>query len=125
MGNRTIAAVVVTAVVVVCLMFLGLRYGGHLTGSSHDEAADDTSNASTQDQSQPQPPQFPKMELQGQFAGPLKGTMIQRWRDPVDGTICYIYLPMVVHHKPAPSGYVEYGSNTIGSISCIREAAAK
>ena len=90
MGNRTIAAVVVTAVVVVCLMFLGLRYGGHLTGSSHDEAADDTSNASTQDQSQPQPPQFPKMELQGQFAGPLKGTRIQRWRDPVDGTICYI-----------------------------------
>ena len=45
--------------------------------------------------------------------------MIQRWRDPIDGTICYIYLPMVVHHTPAPSGYVEYGSSAIGSISCM------
>ena len=120
MINKTVASVAITAVVVAGVMLLGLRYGSRLIGSS----SDDTSNASTQDQAQQQPPQFPKMELQGQFAGPLKGTMIQRWRDPVDGTICYIYLPMVVHHKPAPSGYVEYGSSTIGSISCIRDPSA-
>jgi hypothetical protein len=62
---------------------------------------------------------LPRMQLERQFAGPLQDTLIQRWRDPVDGTICYLYLPMLgTHSAPTASGYVEYGANTIGSISC-------
>jgi hypothetical protein len=60
------------------------------------------------------------MQLERQFAGPLEDTIIQRWRDPADGTVCYIYLPITAAHStPLPSGYVEYGANTIGSISCF------
>jgi hypothetical protein len=80
--------------------------------------SDDTMTAQSATQ-QTQPPVFPHMQLQGQFAGPIVGTVIQRWRDPIDGTICYIYIPMIVQHKPAPSGYVQYGSNNVGSISCM------
>ena len=59
------------------------------------------------------------MLLERQFAGPLQDTIVQRWRDPVDGTICYIYLPITAPHSPpTQSGYVQYGANTIGSISC-------
>lgn len=60
-----------------------------------------------------------RMQLEGQFAGPLKDTIIQRWRDPSAGMICYVYLPVVVEHsKPTPTGFVQYGANGIGSISC-------
>ena len=79
-------------------------------------------------QQQPQlPPQqqpmewskLPRMQLERQFAGPLQDTVIQRWRDPVDGTICYVYLPILgTHTGPTASGYVQYGANTIGAISC-------
>jgi hypothetical protein len=63
--------------------------------------------------------QLPRMLLERQFAGPLQDTIVQRWRDPVDGTICYIYLPITAPHSPpTQSGYVQYGANTIGSISC-------
>jgi hypothetical protein len=68
----------------------------------------------------PAKPQFPHMELQAQYAGPLQDTIIQRWRDPIDGTVCYLYLPILVHHSPpTPSGFVEYGGNGVGSISCL------
>jgi hypothetical protein len=68
----------------------------------------------------PAKPQFPHMELQAQYAGPLQDTIIQRWRDPIDGTICYLYLPILVHHSPpTPTGFVEYGGNGVGSISCM------
>jgi hypothetical protein len=82
-----------------------------------------------QAQQQPaQPPsawdQLPRMQLERQFAGPLQDTVIQRWRDPVDGTVCYIYLPITAPHTPpTASGYVQYGANTIGSISCAAPAA--
>jgi hypothetical protein len=67
---------------------------------------------------------LPRMQLERQFAGPLQDTIIQRLRDPVDGTICYIYLPITaVHSAPTASGYVQYGANTIGSISCVAAAA--
>jgi hypothetical protein len=78
-------------------------------------------------QQQVQPPiqqptewsKLPRMQLERQFGGPLRDTLIQRWRDPVDGTICYLYLPILGSHSaPTASGYVEYGANTIGSISC-------
>ena len=45
------------------------------------------------------------------------------WRDPVDGTICYIYLPITAAHSPpTASGYVQYGPNTVGSMSCLAAA---
>jgi hypothetical protein len=62
---------------------------------------------------------LPRMQLERQYAGPLQDTIIQRWRDPADGTICYIYLPIAASHSPpTSSGYVQYGPNTIGSLSC-------
>jgi hypothetical protein len=63
---------------------------------------------------------LPRMQLERQFAGPLQDTIIQRWRDTVDDTVCYIYLPITVAHTPpTPAGYVQYGANTIGSLSCL------
>ena len=64
------------------------------------------------------------MAVQAQYGGPLQDTLIQRLRDPVDGTICYLYLPIAVHHKPPDkeTGYVEYGANSVGSISCFARA---
>jgi len=63
---------------------------------------------------------LPRMQLERQFAGPLQDTIVQRWRDPADGTICYIYLPITAEHTPpTPSGFVQYGPNTIGSLSCL------
>jgi len=61
----------------------------------------------------------PAMRLEGQFAGPLTDTTIERWRDPVDGTVCYIYMPIAVAHSEGPSGLVQYGSANIGSLSCF------
>jgi hypothetical protein len=64
------------------------------------------------------------MQLERQFAGPLQDTIIQRWRDPVDGTVCYIYLPIAAAHTPpTPTGYVQYGANTIGTVSCVAATA--
>jgi len=70
-------------------------------------------------------PTLPRMQLERQFAGPLQDTVIQRWRDPADGTVCYLYLPITAAHSlPTASGYVEYGANTIGSISCLPNLVA-
>jgi hypothetical protein len=69
---------------------------------------------------------LPRMKLERQFAGPLQDTVIQRWRDPIDGVVCYIYLPITAAHTPPTStGFVQYGANTIGSLSCLPPAAAK
>ncbi len=60
------------------------------------------------------------MILERQFAGPLQDTVIQRLRDPVDGTICYLYLPISAPHSPTTAtGFVQYGPNIIGSINCL------
>jgi hypothetical protein len=68
---------------------------------------------------------LPPIQLERQYAAPLQDTVIQRWRDPVDGTICYIYLLIrVVHSSPTGSGYVQYGPNTIGSMSCVAASPA-
>ena len=82
-----------------------------------------------QQPAQPAPQQFqqsaewaklPKMILERQFAGPLQDTVIQRLRDPVDGTICYLYLPISAPHSPpTATGFVQYGPNIIGSINCV------
>lgn len=63
---------------------------------------------------------MPLMQLEARYRGPFKDTMIQRWRDPIDGTICYLYLPIALPNaKVGKAGYLQYGSNTIGSISCL------
>lgn len=63
---------------------------------------------------------LPKMVLERQFAGPLQDTVIQRLRDTLDGTICYLYLPISAQHSPpTATGFVQYGANVIGSISCM------
>jgi len=60
------------------------------------------------------------MILERQFSGPLQDTVIQRLRDPLDGTVCYLYLPISASHSPTTAtGFVQYGSNTVGTISCI------
>jgi len=70
--------------------------------------------------------QMPRMQLERQYAGPLKDTLIQRWRDPADGTVCYIYLPINAPHTPQTgTGFVQYGPNAIGSISCMAGAAPR
>ncbi len=66
---------------------------------------------------------LPRMRLEHQFAGPLQDTVIQRLRDPVDGTVCYLYLPISAPHSPTTAtGFVQYGPNTIGSINCMAAA---
>ncbi|MGJ4998096.1 hypothetical protein [Bradyrhizobium sp. HKCCYLR20261] len=63
---------------------------------------------------------MPRMQLERQYAGPLQDTIVQRWRDPADGSVCYIYLPITVQHSPPTSaGFVQYGGNAIGTISCF------
>ena len=92
-----------------------------LTGASAQEAgAPPAANAPAAPQESGQWAKLPRMQLERQFAGPLQDTIIQRWRDPVDGVVCYIYLPITAAHTPpTPSGFVQYGANTIGSISCL------
>jgi hypothetical protein len=63
---------------------------------------------------------FPTMLLEKIYRGPLRDTIIQRWRDPIDGSVCYVYLPISAPLlPPAADGYVQYGASQIGSISCI------
>ena len=68
---------------------------------------------------------LPRMQFEQLFGGPLKDTVIQRWRDPQTGMVCYIYLPFTVQHTaPTATGAVQYGGNGIGSISCVEPTAA-
>jgi len=68
---------------------------------------------------------LPRMQIERQFAGPLQDTVIQRLRDPVDGTVCYLYLPISAPHSPVTNtGFVQYGPNAIGSINCMPGAPA-
>jgi hypothetical protein len=61
-----------------------------------------------------------RMQLEASYAGPLKDTVIQRWRDPTGEAVCYLYVPFTASHSPpTASGYVQYGPNTIGAISCV------
>jgi hypothetical protein len=82
---------------------------------------------SQQQSQQQQPPpsweRLPVMQLEAMYAGPLKDTTIQRWRD--GEAVCYLYIPFSAQHsQPTATGYVQYGSNTIGSISCFYAPAA-
>ncbi|HZF44693.1 MAG TPA: hypothetical protein VEZ26_00040 [Sphingomonadaceae bacterium] len=63
---------------------------------------------------------LPKMQLEAVYAAPLADTVIQRLRDPIDGTICFLYSPIEAPHSPpSSSGYVSYGGVNVGSISCV------
>jgi hypothetical protein len=84
-----------------------LLWGHNFFGGSDNDAA-------TQE-----PPPIRAWTLQAQYKGPLQDTLIQRWIDPDNGDVCYIYLPVIVQHsKPLDNGLVHYDSNAIGSISC-------
>lgn len=116
--SGTVAAWVLVAllVAVIGLQLLGVinlnaREKGAPGALSYAAASERLSSA---DRAHP-----PAMHLEGQFAGPLTDTTIERWRDPVDGTLCYIYMPIAVAHSPGPSGLLQYGSTNIGSISCF------
>ena len=50
---------------------------------------------------------------------PLEATTIQRFVDPETGVLCYLYTPYVVSNARDESGNIVYGSNNIGSISCV------
>jgi hypothetical protein len=68
---------------------------------------------------------MPRMQLEAEYAGPMKDTTIQRWRDPGLNAVCYLYVPFTAQHSPpTATGYVQYGSNTIGSISCLAVLAS-
>ena len=69
---------------------------------------------------------LPKMQLEQMFGGPFQDTIIQRLRDPQTGALCYLYLPFTVQHSARTAlGSVQYGPNTIGSISCLESAAPR
>lgn len=71
-------------------------------------------------QAAPQWDSFPLMLLEKVYRGPLRDTIIQRWWDPIDGSVCFLYIPISTPLLPPPAeGYVQYGPNQIGSISCI------
>jgi hypothetical protein len=121
----TIAWLLVAALVVVLSLnaadIINLRlgsFGGEQQAAGSAGPLSDYADAAEKlkgaDQSQPL-----HVELEGQYPGPLQDTVIQRWRDPVDGTVCYIYLPIAVAHTAGPQGLVQYGSGNIGSISCL------
>jgi hypothetical protein len=83
--------------------------------------AHQTSTAASTPTHSSDPTKVGRMVLQAQFSGPLKDTVVQRWKDPTTGDACYIYLPIVVQHSPpTPTGFVQYGANGIGSISCLK-----
>lgn len=50
----------------------------------------------------------------------VRDTVIQRWRDPVDGSVCHRNIPISAPLLPPAQngGFAQYGPNTIGSISC-------
>ena len=64
---------------------------------------------------------LPMMILEQVSRGPLPDTVIQRWRDPVNSSSCYMYVPVSAPlAAPQPgSNFFQYGPNIIGSISCV------
>ncbi len=66
-----------------------------------------------------------EIRLTGQFPGPFQDTLIQRWVDTQNGNTCYLYIPVILPSagsQPAAGGQMAtrfYGSNSMGSISCV------
>lgn len=59
------------------------------------------------------------MLLERIYRGPIKDTIIERLRDPIDGSVCYLYLPISVPQQPPAGGYAQYGAASLGNISCV------
>ena len=118
---RTVAGLVVLVLVALFAYSLGSRSGAPQTEQqvqANLQAPEVNPGTSSQPNNNERRP-IGHMKLEAQFAGPLKSTIIQRWRDDEAGLTCYIYLPILVpHSKPLANGLVFYGPNTIGSISC-------
>ena len=98
------------------ILILALYFSATGRFSQNDELAYASASGrlAAADRSQPL-----HMRLEAQFPGPLKDTTVERWRDPVDGSVCYIYLPIAVAHGEGPNGFVQYGAANIGTISCF------
>ena len=64
---------------------------------------------------------LPPLVVERVYRGPLRDTVVQRLRDPVDGATCFIYVPMSAG-VAAQGQFLVYGGNTIGSISCFGPA---
>lgn len=111
-----VAWALAAALLVVLIVFI-VTADPRLRRGDEKDYAEKSAMLSSADRAEPL-----RMHLEGQYPGPLQDTLIQRWRDPVDGTVCYIYLPVAVAHASGPQGLVQYGSANIGSISCMRAA---
>lgn len=98
----------------ILILVVFLFVTGRFSQSDELAYASASGRLSAADRSQPL-----HMRLEAEFPGPLKDTTIERWRDPVDGSVCYIYLPIAVAHGEGPNGLVQYGAANIGSISCF------
>jgi hypothetical protein len=87
---------------------------------AHPPATQPTAPPAAAASANPEWSSFPTMLLEKIYRGPLRDTIIQRWRDPIDGSVCFVYMPISTPLLPPPAeGYVQYGPNQIGSISCI------
>ena len=64
-------------------------------------------------------PDLPRMVSVDAFAGPFPFTAIQKLQDPKNGVTCYLYIPVRANFIRDEQG-PNYGSTSIGSISCIR-----
>jgi hypothetical protein len=107
----------VAAVLLVALVAFIITADPRLSRTSEKSYSEKSAALAGADRAEPL-----RMRLEGQYPGPLQDTLIQRWRDPVDGTVCYVYLPVAVAHAAGPNGLVQYGSAQIGSISCMHAA---
>lgn len=60
------------------------------------------------------------LRYMGQLRGPYKGTSIIKMQDSENGVTCYVYAPTSIPYRTPMRGGVSYGSNSIGSISCVK-----
>jgi hypothetical protein len=63
------------------------------------------------------------LKLEKSFPGPFKDTIIQRLVDQKNNVVCYIYIPAAVEASKSATDKMPrfYGSNIIGSISCLKK----
>lgn len=115
------------AVVILAAVLMGAGGAWYWRPAAPARVTAPVSSEPTPASTMPVHPALPRMQVIAQYGGPLQDTLIQRLRDPLDGTNCYLYLPIAVHHSlPTPeTGYVEYGANTVGSISCFPAQPAR
>jgi hypothetical protein len=93
---------------------------GALIGTIAPSLADDGKTPPAKAATGPTWSSLPSMQIEAYYRAPLADTMIQRLRDPIDGSVCFLYVPIEAQHsRRGASGYISYGSNSIGSLSCF------